>query len=185
MKTRSVISIILVGLLIQAPAAWAAKKTADASLNARFVHWQKMPHVVHIFVYNDAGRPGRPPAEAASGQPIVFGYEYGGQSVEELWETIIDNDEFDITLSIDGGTPYSVKDGFQDPFEASSRTGPHWSWDHDGDGPGDKDGDGIGDWDGPMLFFRYMVQGLTPGEHTFTFTILPDNYSETITVMIS
>ena len=185
MKKKLLVSILFLGLILCVPFTFA-KKYADTSLNARFVHWQKMPHVVHIYVFSDDGRPGQPSAQVSKGQPVIFGFEYGGESVEELYEDIIDNEEYVITLAVDGGDPFSVKDGFQEPFIASTRGGPHWSWDHDGDGPGDKDEDGIGDWDGPIVFFRYMVQGLEPGVHTFTFTVTGPfpSISDTITVNV-
>jgi hypothetical protein len=174
MEKKGFLYITLFSILLLSPIAWASSKPADASLNARFVNWQEMPHVVHLFVYPDAGRPGHGLAEASSGQPIIFGFEYGGESVEWIYENIIHNEEYDITVSVEGGDPFSVKDGFGEPFVAETRIGPRWSWDHDGDGPGDEDADGIDDWAGPVVFFRYMEQGYDPGVHTFTFTVIDE-----------
>ena len=127
------------------------------------------PHVIHILVWDDDGRYGVP-AYVDEGQPIIFGFEWGGATVEELQNNYIDNIDHDITLSIDGGEQFSVKEWYQAPFYAETESGPAWSWDHDGDGPGDGDGDGIGDWSGAILFFRYQHPGLSPGTYIFEFS---------------
>jgi len=182
---------ILAGLMIALsllllPQVAVALPNNPKSMNARFVKWPKLSHVIHIFVYWDDGRPGYPDAEVAVGQPVLFGFEWGGDTLEELWD-YIDNEDHNIRVSVDGGEPIYIKDGYQDPFIAETRSGPAWSWDHDGDGPGDKNGNGIGDWSGPVLFFRYQSQGLPSGTHEFLFEITDDgglNWSgETITVI--
>ena len=123
-----------------------------------------------VLVFDDEGRPGQPPAQVASGQPVLFGYEWGMESVDDLWDQLLNNPDHDIILSIDGNEPFSIKSGYQDPFVTIPHFGPAWSWDHDGDGLGDGDNDGIGDWEGPITFFRYQSGGLTKGTHTFEFS---------------
>jgi hypothetical protein len=53
-------------------------------------------------------------------------------------------------------------------------------WDHDGDG----DEDGIGDWSQAVLFFRYAHPGLTPGMHTFEFSMADQGSSDSIIVEV-
>ena len=166
----------------------AALPDSFVSMNARFIRWQQQPHVIHIGVYNDEGTPrSGVPAEVAVGQPILFGFEWGDSSVEQLQAAYIDNPDHDIRVSVDGGPPVYIKDRYQSPFDAVSGAGPRWTWDHDGDGRGDRDGDGIGDWIGPTLFFRYQSPGLPAGEHTFTFEVVDDGVNwyplDTITVI--
>jgi len=158
------------------------------SLNARFTHWQEVAAVIHIMVWPDAGRPGNPPAIVNAGEPLLFGFEWGSAiDVEHLQSYYIDNPNTNITVSVDGNTPFSVKGNYQAPFVAATQSGPAWSWDHDGDGPGDGDGDGVSDWSGAVLFFRYLHPGLAPGPHTFVFTVTEDPYStssDTISVLV-
>ncbi|MFX0184752.1 MAG: hypothetical protein ACFE95_16840 [Candidatus Hodarchaeota archaeon] len=152
---------------------WVFVEPFLTSMNARFVKWQEKPHVIHIFAFDDDGREGRPPALVALGQPVLVGFEWGTgfSSVNEIQERIIGNPDHFVTLSVDGGEPFSIKKWYQNPFYAETGSGPAWRWDHDGDGPGDNDGDGISDWDGPVTFFRYHIEGLSAGEHTLVFTI--------------
>ena len=121
-----------------------------SSMNARFMHWQEEAAVIHIFVWPEAGRPGFGPAIVNAGQPLLFGVEWGGTTLEEL-QAQYNNPNTDTTVSVDGGEPVSVKVYYQAPFISATQSGPAWSWDHDGDGPGDGDGDGIGDWSGAVL----------------------------------
>ncbi len=67
-----------------------------------------------------------------------------------------------------------MTDGYQDPFLAVPGVGPRWSWDHDGDGLGDRNGNGVGDFDGPILFWRWQVNHLAEGTHTFEFSYTLD-----------
>lgn len=150
-----------------------ALPTNPESMNARFVKWQEKPHVVHIFIHDDEGRSHVGPAMVAKKQPVLFGYEWSEDSIEGL-QDFLDDSNHQVELSIDGGTWFSVKDWYQDPFVSTTQSGPAWSWDHDGDGPGDGDGDGFGDWDGPTLFFRYQSAGLPTGTHTFEFRLSLD-----------
>jgi len=152
----------------------AAPSASRSSLNARFVDWPERTNVIHIIVLDDEGRPSQPAATAKEGQWVLFGFEWAGETVEALQNDIVDNPDHDITLAVDGGTSFSVKDGYQDPFEAEPGSGPRWAWDHDGDGLGDGNGNGVGDWDGPILFFRYQHTGLSVGTHTFEFEINGD-----------
>ncbi|MFX0097802.1 MAG: hypothetical protein ACFE7E_08600 [Candidatus Hodarchaeota archaeon] len=158
------------------------------SLNKWFIEWQERENVIHILVFDDAGRPGQPPAEVAVDQPIIFGFEWADGSVEDLQASVDDPDHL-FELSVDGGAFVSVKGGYQDAFTAATGSGPRWSWDHDGDGPGDGDGDGIGDWNGPVLFWRYYWPGLPAGIHTFEFGFSYDGgidwFYELITVQVS
>ena len=119
------------------------------------------------------------------GQWVLFGFEWADDTVEAL-QALVDNPAHDITVSIDGGASFSVKGGYQDAFVAEAGTGPRWSWDHDGDGLEDGNGNGVGDWDGPILFFRYLYSGLSVGTHTFEFTIVDLEFgiSEVITVEV-
>jgi hypothetical protein len=189
MKMRVSMSVLISLIVLAALAVSPALALPDKpkSMNARFVKWQAVDHVVHIFVFDEAGCPGQPPAVIGQQQPILFGFEYGGESVAQLQADLIDNPDHDLTLSIDGGDPFSVKGWYQSPFVAETQSGPAWSWDHDGDGPGDGDEDGIGDWSGPVLFFRYQSPGLGKGMHTFQFCVHFDDGNgdicETITVM--
>ncbi len=186
MKFYKLIAILLslVMTLTLATPAFAARDNPN-SLNARFIHWQEQEQVIHIQVFNDHGRSGQPPAIVSVGQPILFGFEWVEDTTDLLRINYIDNPGHDITLSIDGGTPFSVKSGYQTPFIAATRSGPPWTWDHDADGPGDGDGDGIGDWSGPTLFFRYLNPGLTAGEHTFVFEFtFPDQPTVTDTITV-
>ncbi|MFX0064860.1 MAG: hypothetical protein ACFFC7_22015, partial [Candidatus Hermodarchaeota archaeon] len=157
-------------------------------VNGQFLKFQEKSDVIHILVFDDDGRPGQPPAKVAVGQPALLGFEWTGSSLDQLQDAFIDNPLHDITLSVDGGPAFSVKDWYQDPFIAIPGVGPRWSWDHDNDGLGDGDSDGIGDWDGPILFFRYQSAGLTFGTHTFVFSITDDGgitwFSDTITVVV-
>ena len=83
----------------------------------------------------------------------------------EALQALVDNPAHDITVSIDGGASFSVKGGYQDAFVAEA---------------------GTGDWDGPILFFRYLYSGLSVGTHTFEFTIVDLEFgiSEVITVEV-
>ena len=182
---KSLISLIVVciTLLVVIPAA--AGPGNPNSLNAKFIRWQEKVSVVHIMVYENGSTATVEPEEK-----ILFGFEWGadeGQTLEDMQEYYIDGPNHDITLSIDGGAEFSVRGSYQPPFTAATRSGPRWSWDHDGDGPYDRDGDGIGDWSGDMLFFRYQHAGFTSGTHTFTFKVYDSGSelaSDTITVVI-
>lgn len=161
------------------------------SMNARFTHWQENSHVIHIFIFTDAGRPSQPAAQVSVGQPVLFGFEWSGTggTVAALQASIIDNALHDILLSVDGASLFSVKTSYQNAFSAATESGPAWTWDHDGDGAGDGDNDGLGDWSGPILFFRYQSAGLTAGTHTFLFCVTVDGGAtfgcEPITVVAS
>ena len=120
-------------------------------------------------MYNDEGRSGHPPAYVDVGQPVLFGFEWGMSTVEEL-QVYVDNPDHDMRLSVNGGTPFSVKDGYQPAFMPTPGSGPRRMWDHDGDGIGDGDGDGIDDWNTATLFFRYQSYGLPAGTHTLMIT---------------
>jgi len=178
--------LIVLLLVIAAPAAAAPDASSAASLNARFVQWDRKAEVIHIFVFNDAGRPGQPPAIVEEGQKVLMGFEWGGATLEELEDTYYNNPNHDLTVSVDGGPEMSVISGYQAPYMAATRSGPAWSWDHDGDGPGDRNGNGIGDWSGPTMFFRYEFSGLSVGWHTFEFTVYDNgsSFSEVITVLV-
>ena len=160
------------------------------SMNARFMHWQEQAAVIHILVWPDPGRPGFGPAVVNTGQPLIFGVEWGGvgSTLDGLQWSFIDSPGSSTTVQVDGGQAVDIKGSYQVPFIAATLSGPAWSWDHDGDGPGDGDGDGVVDWEGPVMFFRYEHPGLTPGTHTFLFTVIQqDPYSfteETITVEV-
>ena len=165
----------------------AAVAGSDASGNAHHMMWVERSDVVHTFVFQDDGRPGQDPAVVHGRSPVRFGFEFGGDSLEYLSETIVDNPLHDIQMSVDGGPWASVKSGYQEPFVATPGEGPRWSWDHDGDGLGDGNGNGIGDWDGPILFWRYGLKHLVKGTHTIEFRITDDGGStfwvhDTITV---
>jgi hypothetical protein len=177
-KFLIIMLVLLITLAIIIPAA--ALPINPTSMNARFMKWQENSHVIHIFVWDDDGRFGIP-AMVDEGQPIIFGFEWGGESIEQLKADFIDSDH-DIMLSVDGGIPFSVKDWYQTPFYSGTELGPAWSWDHDGDGPGDGDGDGIGDWSGAVLFFRYQHPGLSTGTHEFVFST--DGIVDPITVEV-
>ncbi|MFX0064861.1 MAG: hypothetical protein ACFFC7_22020, partial [Candidatus Hermodarchaeota archaeon] len=190
MKKFSTLSALM--LLIIAGSMFAQPTTAlpsYLSMNVQFIKWQEEPHIIHILVFDDDGRPGQPAALVDVGQDVLLGFEFSGSSLEELQDAFIDNPLHDITLSVDGGPAFSVKDWYQDPFIAIPGAGPPWLWDHDNDGLGDGDSDGIDDWDGPTLFFRYRSAGLTAGTHTFVFSITDDGggswFSDTITVIAS
>ena len=160
------------------------------SKNARMIKWQEEPAVIHIIVWPDPGRPEYGPAVVNSGEPLLFGVEWGGadSTIEGLQWSFIDSPESSTTVSIDDSPELDIKGSYQAPFIAATQSGPNWSWDHDGDGPGDGDGDGVGDWEGAIIFFRYQHPGLAPGTHTFHFTVIqqdPYNFTEeTITVEV-
>jgi len=173
------VMLIVSTLVFTTTTASAAPTAGVAGLNARFIDWPEKSNVIHIVTYGDEGRPGQPIAIVKEGQWVLFGFEWAGETVEELQASIIDNPNHDITLSIDGGPTFSVKTGYQDAFNAVPGSGQRWSWDHDGDGFGDGNGNGVGDWEGPFLFFRYQYSGLSVGMHTFEFNIIDpggDNY---------
>jgi hypothetical protein len=161
------------GLVGSAVAATADSGAAD---NAQHMQWVEKSSVVHILIFTDDGRPGQPPAVVPGSSPIRFGFEWGGESLEQLQTDILDNELHDITLSIDGGPAISVKSGYQAPFVAVPGSGPRWSWDHDHDGLGDGNGNSIGDWDGPVVFWRYAVSHMSIGTHTFDFAVTEDGW---------
>jgi len=137
-------------------------------------------------VFDDDGRPTRPPAVVDAGQPVLFGFEWGcgTLTVEECQEDV---DATTIRVSVDGDPLMNVSDLQQPAFSAATQSGAAWSWDHDGDGPGDGDGDGIGDWNATVSFFRYQHPGMASGTHTFYFLITnPDGTTvdDTITVEV-
>lgn len=152
--------------LLMVASTMAAVAGSHASDNALMMKWEKRTDVVHILVFDDDGRPGQPVAKVPGKSPILFGFEFGGNSVEDL-EAILATAE--AYLSIDGGPFESVKAGFQPPFVAVPGSGPRWSWDHDFDGLGDGNGNGIDDFDGPVFFWRYAIKHLSKGTHTFEF----------------
>ncbi len=179
------ISVLLATLFVLAFALALAQPTQASpdnptSMNARMTHWQEESAVIHILVWSDAGRVG--PAEVEVGQPLLFGFEWSGGTVESLQADYIDNPNHDFTVSVDGDPARSVKSFYQTPFNTATKSGPAWNWDHDADGPGDGDGDGVGDWSGAVLFFRYPYPGLALGVHTFVFTVVDTGQSDIITV---
>jgi hypothetical protein len=180
-----IVALIALTLALTTATVSAAPVAGPAGLNARFIDWPEKSNVIHIFGYADNGRPSQPVAIVKEGQWVLFGFEWTEETVEATQE-FVDKPEHDITLSVDGGDPFSVKDGYQGAFEAVPHSGPSWSWDHDGDGLGDGNGNGVGDWDGPILFFRYQYSGLSVGTHTFEFTIIDPEYgfSNIITVEV-
>jgi len=149
MKKILLTGIVLLALTVMLSAMIArvaALPDSFVSMNARFIRWQRQPHVIHIAVYKDEGTPrSGVPAEVAVGKPILFGFEWGDSTVEQLQAAYIDNPDHDIRVSVDGGPTVYIKDRYQSPFFAVSGAGPRWIWDHDGDGRGDRDGDGIFD----------------------------------------
>lgn len=166
--TAALVAVMLVVTVLMVQPAQAGPGVNV--LNAQFPRFQEASNVIHIFVFNDAGRPGQPPAVVDEGQTVILGFEWAADSIADLYANYIDNPDHNLTLSVDGGAAFSVKYLYQEPFIAATRSGPRWKWDHDGDGPGDGDGDGIGDWAGPVSFFRYAATGLSVGTHTFLFT---------------
>lgn len=155
----------------------AADRKIPNGLNVKATKFQEFTNFIHIFVTNDDGRLGQP-AVVKKWRPILFLFEWGaepGETVEDLQAFYIESEDHDLTLSIDGRSPFSVKGYYQDAFFAETGSGPFWLWDHDGDGPGDGDGDGIGDWNGPVIFFRYQIWRLSRGDHTFTFSYTEDS----------
>jgi hypothetical protein len=180
----SFFAVVVLALGVVMPAA--ALPDNEPSMNARFMHFQRMPAVIHFWGYGDAGQPGCPPAVVDEGQPLLFGFEWVSSSVENL-QTLRDDPAHTFMVSVDGEEPVSVKEFYQAPFYAETQSGAAWTWDHDGDGPGDGDGDGIGDWAGPTMFFRYPHPGMGSGVHTFHFTLSfpeQDDQTETITVVV-
>lgn len=172
MKVKSFFGVLtILALALTTVTAGAAPAANVSGLNARFIDWPIKSNVIHIIGMSDEGRPSQPAAIVKEGQWVLFGVEWTNDTVESL-QAFIDKPEHDITLSIDGGIPFSVKEGYQRAFYAQTLSGPRWSWDHDGDGPGDGNGNGVGDWGGPILFFRYQYNGLSVGTHTFEFTII-------------
>lgn len=173
LNTSTLLLTVLLLLSAAIPAA-AAPASSTSGMNAQFLQWQEKEHIIHIFVYDDAGRPGQPAAVVRQHPDILLGFEWEGAG---LSDALYNNPDHDITLSIDGGAAFSVKDGYQEPFDVTIRSGPVWAWDHDGDGLGDRDGDGIDDWGsdetlgGEVMFFRYQVGGLSLGTHTLAFTM--------------
>ncbi len=161
---------------------------SNASENAHHMQWDSRSDVVHVLIYDDAGRPGQPPATIPGRSPLRLGFEWGLDPVDVL-EAYVGNPDHDIQLAIDGGSWFSAKSGYQPAFVAVPGEGPRWSWDHDGDGLGDGNGNGIGDWDFPVLFWRYTVSHLDKGLHTVDLRITDDGgatfwITETITAIV-
>ncbi|MHA2143289.1 MAG: LamG domain-containing protein [Candidatus Thorarchaeota archaeon] len=162
------------------------------SLNSKMIKFQMLDNVVHLFGFEDVGRPGQPPVILRRNQPLIFGMEWispGGtpEDVDELRENIIGDPDHKFWMTVDGSDSISLKSWYQEPFYTETHMGPKWEWDHDSDGPGDRDGDGIGDWIGPVLFFRYESFNLEPGTHIFEFvSYFGPGYSltDTITVIV-
>jgi len=173
---RRLFLIVVLASAMVASVAGASLATSSAGLNAQFMNWVDQSSVIHIAVFDDEGRPDQDAAAVPGRSPVVFGFEWGGSdfSVQNLVDFYIDNPDHDLFVSIDGGTAFSVKDGYQEPFLAVPGTGPRWSWDHDGDGLGDGNGNGIDDFDFPVLFWRWQVKHLDKGTHTFAFTYTDD-----------
>ena len=184
MKKPAILMVTLFVVVFALALVQPAQALPDSpnSMNARMTHWQEQAAIIHIIVFDDAGRVG--PAVVEVGQPVLFGFEWGDVTVEALQAAFIDNPNHDITVSVDGGEPWSVKGNYQTPFYAATQSGPAWTWDHDADGPGDGDGDGIGDWTTATLFFRYQHPGLAEGTHTFVFTTTDPDSVDTITVEV-
>lgn|SRR5574341_201819 len=187
--SHRILKVLGVGLLViclLALGGTAMAAPGGNSLTARAVRFQEADNIIHILVFDDAGRPGQPPAVVAEGDVIVLVFEWELDTLEALRATYFDNPDHTITLSIDGLPAFSVRGGYQPPFYAETLSGPRWSWDHDGDGPGDGDGDGIGDWNGPVMFFRYPVTGLSVGTHSLALAVEDQGVivNEVITVEI-
>jgi hypothetical protein len=192
MKKISVLLATLFVFVFALALAQPAQALPDnpVSMNARMMHWQEKAEVIHLLAFQDAGRFGFP-AVVDAGQPLLFGFEWGIDPLEDLQANIIDNPYHIFTVSVDNGDPIDIKGYYQAPFVSATKSGPAWTWDHDGDGPGDGDGDGIGDWNTTILFFRYPHPGLAPGMHYFDFTVTdpadPTNstfFYDTITVEV-
>ena len=183
MKKSAFLITIFIAIAFALGSAGPALALADnpVSMNARMMAWQEEVAVIHIFVWSDPGRIG--PAYVDVGQPLLFGFEWGGGTLEDLQAAYIDNPAHTFTVSVDGGAPVDIKGYYQAPFIAATESGPQWTWDHDGDGPYDGDGDGIGDWGGSIMFFRYPHKGMPAGEHTFTFNTTNPDVTETIIVI--
>jgi hypothetical protein len=172
----SFFAVLVLALGVVVPAA--ALPDNESSMNARFMHYQKMPPVIHLGYEVEA--------VVDAGQPLLFGFEWRSSTIENL-QSLKDDPAHTIMLSVDGETPFSVKEFYQAPFYAETRSGPAWTWDQDKDGPGDGDGDGIGDWAGPTMFVRYPHPGMGSGTHTFYFALVipgQDDWTETITVVV-
>jgi hypothetical protein len=173
-------ALVAASLFFAAPPAAAAQTPAEIALDERFIEWVTEDDVVHLFADYIPAAPGDDTEfTLPEGSTVLFGFE------------VLDGPTDNITLSIDGGAPFSVNSGYQDPIEADPGVGPAWQWDHDGDGattgvtcPGNPIGDGncngVGDWDGDFIFFRYESGPIPVGTTTFTFDI--GVLSETITV---
>jgi hypothetical protein len=183
MKKSTCLITIFIAIAFALGSAGPALALADnpVSMNARMMGWQEEAAVIHILAWSDPGRVG--PAYVDVGQPLLFGFEWGYGTIEDLQATYIDNPDHTFTVSVDGGTPISIKSYYQPPLYAATEVGPAWTWDHDGDGPYDGDGDGVEDWSGGILFFRYPHKGMAAGEHTFVFSLTNPDTVETITVI--
>jgi hypothetical protein len=183
MKKLSVLLVTLFVFVFALALVQPAQALPDnpKSMNARMIHWQEEAAVIHILAFSDAGSYGVP-AVVEAGQPLLFGVEWG-DPLENL-QAYYNDPNYDTTVSVDGGSPISLKDFYQAPFISVTQSGPAWSWDHDGDGPGDGDGDGIGDWNQPIMFFRYPYPGMTVGTHTFEFHVSNADLWDTITVEV-
>lgn len=94
-------------------------------LNTKMMKFQRNDDVVHLFGFNDAGRPGQPPAVVKKGRAVIFGFEWAADnpemSVDDLRAMIIGNPDHKITCSIDGSSEFSVKSWYQEPFFAETR----------------------------------------------------------------
>ncbi|GEM_PF-4047664 len=167
MNKIRLLSIGIIILLFLMTTGIAFAKT----LNAWFLQFQERDNIIHLFIYDDHGQQGQPPAVVSLGQPIIIGYEWEEDTVEDIVNNVFNNRAHNITLSVNGSATVSLKSEYQTPFVAVPGSGPNWSWDHDGDGLGDGDGDGIGDWDNAVSFFRYEVAGLNVGKHSLLVTL--------------
>ena len=158
------------------------------ALNSDFLRFQEYPNLIHLWSLDDDGRPGNFQAIIYADQAVTFGFEWFRESLTGLVAAVTNNPSHAITVSVDGGPDVSVKNYYQEAFSAAPGNGIPASWDHDGDGMGDPDGDGVDDWNGPTIFFRYQVAGLTVGPHTFKFSMYnPDTnqiQSETIQILV-
>ena len=184
MKPRLAVGtlVLVFALILVLAVPAAALPDNPKSMNARMMGFQEESAVIHLLVFHDDGREGNP-AYVDVGQPLLFGFEWGGADIASL-QAILDDPGTYFTVSVDGGSEIDIVGFYQSPLEAETQSGPAWTWDHDGDGPGDGDGDGVGDWSGPIVFFRYPHPGLGSGTHTFDFALKWDTYELSDSILV-